>query len=499
LLTERRNITLALLTATFLAAIEITVVSTAMPTIVGELGGLQLISWVFAVYLLTSTVSTPIYGKLADLFGRKKVFQFGSALFLLGSMLCGWAGSMESLIWFRALQGLGAGAIMPVTFTIIGDVYPLEQRGRIQGLLSSIWGIAGLVGPLVGGFFVDSLSWRWIFYINVPFGVLSMILIGVFLKENINKTKKQIDYAGALTFTIGMTALLFAVITGGDRYAWTSPIILGLFAVFAVFGALFFFIQIRSAEPLIPLKLMRVRSIAVANIAGFFISAIIIATTTYLPMWVQGVMGMSATTAGLALAPMSFGWLIGAVVSGKRIVSGDMKLLSASGAGIVALSCLGLVMTGFATPYWVFASLMFVCGLGFGLVFTVFTLIVQSAVNWSLRGSSTGLNTFMRSLGQTIGIAVFGTWLNQRIGQLSASEAGGGPQMDMEQLNKLMDPEYVSSVSQSVLDKMEHILAGGLHGVFVFVCIWSIAGFLIAWAMPRRLPKSNAASKEASE
>jgi len=488
---NKRNITIALLVSTFLAAIEVTVVSTAMPTIVGELGGLELISWVFAVYLLTSTVTTPIYGKLADLFGRKKIFILGSVLFLIGSMLCGLADSMTSLIWFRAVQGLGAGAMLPVTFTIIGDVYPLEQRGRMQGLISSIWGIAGLVGPLVGGFFVDSLTWRWIFYINVPFGVLSIILIAIYLKENVQRTKQKIDYAGAFTFGVSITALLFAVITGGVRYAWTSPIILGLFAVFAVFGLLFYLIQIRTTEPLIPLKLMGIRSIAVSNISGFFISAVLIALTTYIPMWVQGVMGKSATLAGLALAPMSIGWLIGAMISGKGAVKGNIRLLTLLGASAVALGCFGVTLTDSDSPYWLYTALMFVTGLGFGLAITVFQLIVQSSVTWRMRGSSTALNTFMRTLGQTIGIAIFGTWLNKEIARLSASGSNGEGAMDMHQLNKLLDPGFVSQASPDIVVRMEQVLAAGLMSLFAFVFVWSIVSVLTSLWMPRKLVEAE--------
>lgn len=484
--TNRRNITIALMVATFLAAIEVTVVSTAMPTIVAELNGFKLISWIYASYLLTSAVTTPIFGKLADLYGRKKIFMYGSILFLIGSMLCGLAGSMEMLVVYRALQGIGAGAILPVTFTIIGDVYPYEQRGKVQGLFSSIWGIAGLVGPLVGGFFVDWLSWRWIFYINVPFGILSIILISLFLKESIDKSEKSIDYAGAVTFTIAMTALLFALITGGSEFPWTSPVIIGLFALFVVFLVLFYFIQLRAKDPMIPLKLFKIRGIAVSNAAGFFISAVNIALSTYMPMWVQGVMGKGATFAGLTITPMSIGWLLGSIVSGKLLVTRGTKIFAMIGVTVITLGCFWLLAAGIGTSYWLLMLIMFVVGHGFGLSMTVFTVIVQSAVDWKLRGASTGLSTFTRTLGQTIGIAIFGTWLNKEIIRLTSGASFETEALDINKLNELLDPKIATGLPIDQLHQMQQVLASGLHSVFLFACAWGLIGLVTVVFMPGR-------------
>ncbi|TCZ80927.1 DHA2 family efflux MFS transporter permease subunit [Paenibacillus albiflavus] len=492
--TNRRNITLALLVATFLAAIEVTVVSTAMPTIVGELGGLELISWVFAIYLLTSAITTPIFGKLADLYGRKKIFIAGSVLFLIGSMLCGLAGSMTSLIWFRALQGIGAGALLPVTFTIIGDVYPYEKRGQMQGIFSSIWGIAALVGPLVGGFFVDSLSWRWIFYFNLPFGIVSIALIWMFLKESVNETNKKIDYAGAITFSIAMTAFLFAVISGGGEYAWTSPLILGLFGIFIVFSIAFYIIELRAEDPMIPLKLFKIRDITVSNASGFFISAVSIALSTYLPMWVQGVMGKGATFAGLTLSPMSIGWLIGSVVSGKLLVKHGTKIFALMGCGFITIACFILLLADTDTSYWYFIGLMFIGGIGFGLSMTVFTVIVQSSVGWEIRGASTGLATFTRTLGQTIGIAIFGTWMNKEIASLSASNSGRT--FDFNEINKLLDPKEAVLLPSDQLSQMHNILASSLHSVFIFICGAAIAGLLAVLWMPRHENQLDSVKRE---
>lgn len=261
----QRKITGALLVATFLSAIEGTIISTATPAIVKSLGGLDLISWVFAIYLLTSAVTTPIFGKLADLFGRKKVFIVGTSIFLLGSLLCGFSQNMGQLILFRGLQGIGAGAVIPITFTIIGDIFTYEQRAKVQGLISSIWGIAGLFGPLVGGSLVDYVSWHWIFFINLPFGLISIWIIGKHLEEKIEKQKRNIDYGGAITFTIGTTAILYVLLSG----QFNSMLTYVLLIVAILFLAVFVFIQFKHPEPIIPFKLFQYRVILVSNIVAF--------------------------------------------------------------------------------------------------------------------------------------------------------------------------------------------------------------------------------------
>ncbi|MFT9849092.1 MDR family MFS transporter [Aneurinibacillus sp. REN35] len=488
--TNRKNVTIAMLVATFLAAIEVTIVSTAMPRIVSDLGGLELISWVFAIYLLTTSVTTPIYGKLADLFGRKIIFTVGTVVFLLGSALCGLAQSMEALIFYRAIQGIGAGAVLPVTFTIIGDIYSFEERAKIQGWFSSVWGISGIVGPLVGGFFVDVLSWHWIFFVNVPFGLIAIVMLWLSLDESFEKKKQHIDYAGAAVFTIGVTALLYAFLTGGQEYAWGSPVILGLFAIAAVFLVLFIWIEKKSPEPMLPLEIFTIREISVSNLVSFIVSAVLIAITAYLPMWIQGVYGAGATSSGLALTPMSIGWLLGAIMSGRLMVRILVRNTALIGLAVIALASLGLALIGMDTPHFVIVVIMFVAGLGFGLSMTVFTVTVQSAVDWKLRGAATASNSFVRTLGQTIGIAAFGTLFNAVIVRYMQREGIKAGEGDM---NQLLNPEAAAHLSAELLASMREGLAYALHNVFLVMVVVAALSFAAGFFMPRRNPNSATA------
>lgn len=482
----RQMVTLALLLSTFLAAIEVTVVSTAMPKIVADLSGMELISWVYAAYLLTTAVSTPIFGKLSDLFGRKNIFIFGSILFVVGSMLCGLSQNMTQMIIFRAIQGIGAGAVLPVTFTMVGDMYNLEERAKIQGLFSSIWGIAGLVGPLVGGFFVDSLSWHWIFFFNVPFGIISVWMIIVIFHEKIERKKNSIDYGGAITFTIGMTAFLFILITGGQSLAWNSPIMYALIAAAVIFLTWFIWIERRVQEPMVPLELFKVKDIAVSNWIGFLLSAVLIGVNSYLPLWIQGVLGQSAQSSGLALTPMSIGWLIGSVVGGRMLITSGGRLATALGTTLVLVGATWLAFITGESSTLVIMVLMFIAGLGFGFSFTAFTIIVQSSVPWKVRGASTALNTFVRSLGQTLGIAVFGTYLNTSI---AANVQQAGPEVastiGKDDLNKLLNPELAHQLDSSVMNSLRTFLESGLHQVFVLMAIIALVGMLSTVLMPK--------------
>lgn len=461
----QRKITGALLIATFLSAIEATIVSTATPAIVKKLGGIDLISWVFALYLLTSAVTTPIFGKLADLFGRKKVFIVGTSLFLLGSLLCGLSQTMGQLILFRAIQGIGAGAVIPITFTIIGDIFTFEQRAKIQGLFSSVWGIAGLFGPLVGGFLVDYVSWHWIFFINLPFGLISMWIIGKNLEEKIEKHERKIDYGGAITFTVGTTALLYLLLAGGSSFQWNSVTTYVLLIITIIFLAVFVRIQIKHTEPIIPVKLFHYREILIANLVSFLASAILIGLTTYIPLWIQSVLLKGATFSGFILLPMSIGWPLGATIGSRFLIKVGPKPVSLIGVCLVALGSFALTFITVSSPIWMMLGIILIMGFGFGLSITTFTIVVQSAVGWNLRGVATSSNTFVRTFGQTLGVAVLGTFLNQHVGASTNSTS------------------EVASPS----------LATGIHNIFWIMAGIAVISLIVTFWVPKKRNEEQAA------
>lgn len=413
--TNLNGVVVGLLLALFIGALDVTVVSTATLKITEDLQGGHLFSWVFTIYTLMTCVATPIFGKLADLFGRKPVFAAGIVLFIAGSALCGMAHSMGALIAYRALQGIGAGALNPVCFTIVGDLFTGQKRGKMMGLFSSVWSIAGLLGPLVGGYFVDHMSWRWIFFINVPLGVIALVLVLASLKESFEKQAKRVDYAGAATFTVAISALMYAVLSGGDKYAWNSPTILGLFAVTVAFLALFLWIESRSQEPMMPFAIFRSRVMNVSNLSGFLAFSISSGMTIYAPIWIQGVLGHSATSSGLTVLPMSLAWPLASNLVGRLMFKIGAKASVVAGACFVTAGSVWLVSLVIDSPYWYWTCILSIIGFGMGFIVTPTTVIVQSAVGRELRGVATAANSLLRSLGQTVGIAVFGTIYNHYV------------------------------------------------------------------------------------
>ncbi|MBB6637802.1 MDR family MFS transporter [Cohnella thailandensis] len=425
--TNVKGVVAGLLIALFIGALDVTVVSTATKHIIGDLQGTSLFSWVFTIYTLTTCVTTPIFGKLTDLFGRKMVFLIGIALFIAGSVLCGFANSMTALIFYRAIQGIGAGALNPVCFTIVADLFTGEKRGRMMGVFASVWSIAGLFGPLVGGYFVDHVSWRWIFFINLPLGVLSLILVAGCLHEKFDRQKKAIDYAGAASFTVAITALMYAILNGGERYAWDSAEILALFAVSLVFLVLFLLVESRAKEPMIPLSLFRNRVMNVSNLSGFLSFTISSGVTIYAPLWIQSVLGRTATESGLLVMPMTLAWPLAANLVGRYMYRLGIKASVVFGAIVVLGGAVWLSSLTADSPYWVWIGIMAIVGFGMGFCTTPATVMVQSAVGFETRGVATSTNSLIRSLGQTIGVSVFGTIYNQYVAENSAAadQVGG--------------------------------------------------------------------------
>jgi EmrB/QacA subfamily drug resistance transporter len=487
--TERKLILIGVLLATFLAAIEGTVTGPAGPAIVGEFQGMQWLSWIFTAYLLAMAVTTPIFGKLSDLIGRKPVFIGGAVVFLMGSLLCGISQSMEQLILFRGIQGMGAGALIPMTFTIIGDIYSIKERAKTQGLLSSVWGISSLIGPLLGGYVVDYLSWRWVFVFNLPFGLLSILFITRYLKEERVRRKVKIDVAGVLLFAAGVGALLFGLTAGGQNLAWTSPLLLAILGAAVLLLAVFLFVERRAPEPMLPLSLFSIRNIAVSTGANLLVSTLIIGLSTYVPLWVQGVFGKSAALSGLLLAPMSVGWTLGSIAGGRMILRAGTRRTGMLGLGLIAIGAAGLTFMTADSSQLLLLSLMLFCGVGFGYASTVFTIIAQSSVTHEQRGASTALNTFTRSLGQTVGVAIFGSWLNLTIDRRLADQPGSA--VSGEDINTLLNPHGGSSLTGEAWNSVHNALEGGLHSLFIVMAVFAVLSLIISSGLRKGVPSAD--------
>ncbi|MGH6981093.1 MAG: MDR family MFS transporter, partial [Stellaceae bacterium] len=422
---HRGFVLVCLMLALFMAAVEATVVSTAMPRIIGALGGFPLYSWVFSAFLLPQAITAILYGKLADLYGRRPVLVFGIVLFLAGSIACGVASSMPTLIVFRLIQGIGAGAILPVATTIAGDIYPQEERLKVQGYLSAVWGFAALIGPLVGGIIVQTLSWRWIFWVNVPFGVATVVGLLVYYKEQVRHRSHRLDIAGAAYFSVSITALLLILIQGGHQWPWNSAPVYALFAAFAICLALFLWQENRAPEPILSLSLWRRRLVAICNAATMIAGMGIIGVSALIPTYVQGVMGDSAVVAGFSVTALSVAWSLASAVFGR-----SAGLIGGRGAArLGGLSCmLGGITFWLLHADWsaFFPGLgSFLFGFGMGLLTTTSTVLIQSSVDWTMRGSATASNIFSRLLGSTLGVAILGSVLNNALEQeLAGSNMG---------------------------------------------------------------------------
>jgi EmrB/QacA subfamily drug resistance transporter len=485
--TNRPLVLAAVMLAMFMGAIEATIVSTAMPAIVADLGGFTLYSWVFSAYLLMNAVTVLIYGKLSDLFGRKPVLFFGIILFLIGSILCGFATSMKSLIIFRLIQGFGAGAVTPIATTIVGDIYTTEERAKVQGYLASVWGISAVTGPAVGGLLVQYVSWKYVFWINIPLGILSLIGIGFFLHEKVEKKKHDIDYIGAFLLTVSISSLMFLLVEGGVRWSWDSWQILSLFVIFIFTLGIFVFQESRAKEPVMPFNIWKERSIFVANITSLTTGIMLIGISSFLPAYVQGVMEQSPIVAGFTLTTMSIGWPIASTISGKMLLSiGNRKTLLIGGVALVFGSIVFVTMTASLGPLWAAAG-SFIVGFGMGLTSTAFIVSIQNTVTWQQRGIATAANMFMRNLGNTIGAALLGGILNNRLGHyLNANEGVSEEKLTVDSANLLLKENDRSNLSESALELLQEGLTQSLHWVYYVVLIFALISLILISYTPKQ-------------
>lgn len=471
---KKKNIIIAIMVAMFLAAFEGTVVTTAMPTIAGDLKGFELISWIFSAYLLTSAISTPIYGKLADLYGRKNIISTGISIFLAGSALCGVSQNMYQLIAFRAIQGLGAGAIMTVTYTIVGDVFELSERAKVQGWLSTVWGVSSIIGPFLGGFLIDNLSWHWIFFINIPFGILSILLIQRNLKERIHKNKHKIDFLGTLMLTLAILSLLMGVLTKENPKLRTAYLIAA-----AAFVAVFYVVEKGAPEPIIPFSIFN-KNTTVINIIALLASGVLIGIQGYMPIYTQGVLGYGATISGLSMAPMSAAWITSSIILSRTIPKyGEKKVITAALAVLILSNAL-LWMLAVNSSIFFLVGIIFISGLGFGGSFTILTMAIQSSVGYRLRGAATATNSLVRTLGQTIAVTIFGSVLNSNITSYFTSL--GFKTLDTDNLYSAANMSKGITIFQ-----IKEAMFSGVHDIFFITLCLSVICLLLSSLLPKNI------------
>lgn len=486
-LTKKPLVLASVMLAMFMGAIEATIVSTAMPAIVADLGGFTLYSWVFSAYLLMNSVTVLIYGKLSDLFGRKPILTIGIIFFLIGSILCGFATSMKMLIVFRLIQGFGAGAVTPIATTIVGDIYTTEERAKIQGYLSSVWGISAITGPAVGGLLVQYVSWHYVFWINIPLGILSLVGLWMFLHEDISKKKHEIDYLGALLMTFMISSLMFILVEGGSRFAWDSWQTLSLFAFCALTFLLFVLQESRAKEPVMPFSLWKERSILIANTTSLTTGIMLIGISSFLPTFVQGVMEQTPIVAGFTLTTMSIGWPIASTLAGRWLITiGYRKTSIIGGVSLIIGSITFVTMSASSGPLWAaFGS--FLVGLGMGLTSTAFIVSIQSTVGWEQRGIATASNMFMRNLGNTIGAALLGGILNNRLSQYFSQNRHSYSVDDVNILLKSTERDQLSESARSIL---QNGLTHSLHFVYYVVLAFAVISLLLILFIPKKIDSS---------
>jgi EmrB/QacA subfamily drug resistance transporter len=409
---ERGPVLLGVMLSMGLVAIDSTILATAVPAVVDDLGGFTQFPWLFSVYLLAQAVTVPIYSKLADQFGRKPVMLVGIGLFLLGSLLCGLAWSMGSLIAFRAVQGLGAGAVQPIGMTIVGDIYSVAERATVQGYLASVWAVSAIVGPTLGGVFADYLSWRWIFFVNLPLGLAAAWMIQRRFAERVERSRHRIDYAGALLLAGGGVLLLLGLLEGGVRWDWASGASVGLFGTAVLLLVGFVLAERRAAEPVLPLWVFRDRVLLSAMLASLVVGVLVMGLSSYVPLYAQNVLGHGAVVAGFALAGMTLGWPVAASTGGRIYLSRGFRFTMLLGA-VAGMAGGGLLVSvGPDSSIWLLGASSFVLGLGFGYVASPSIVAAQSRVDWRHRGVATGSAMFARSVGSAVGVAVFGAIAN---------------------------------------------------------------------------------------
>lgn len=491
----------ALLLGLLLAALDQTIVSTALPTIVSDLGGLDHLSWVVTAYLLASTAATPLWGKLGDQYGRKRLFQTAIVIFLIGSALCGLARNMPELIGFRALQGLGGGGLIVLSMAIVGDIVAPRERGRYQGLFGAVFGATSVLGPLLGGVFTEHLSWRWVFYINLPVGVVALAVIATALHIPRRSTPHVIDYLGTFLIAAVATCLVLVASLGGTTWGWGSAQIIGLAVLGVVLAVAFVAVERRAAEPVLPLKLFRVRTFTLAAVISFVVGFAMFGAMTYLPTFLQIVQGVSPTMSGVHMLPMVLGLLLSSTASGQIVSrTGRWKVFPILGTGVTTIGLLLLHRMTEHTSTAVMSLYFFVFGLGLGLVMQVLVLIVQNAVSYEDLGVATSGATFFRSIGASFGVAIFGTVFASRLGgKLTDALLGFRLPAGVSPDTLKADPRGISALPPALRPAALHAYASAITDVFLYAAPVALLGFVLAWFLKEDRLRGSVTAPDVSE
>ena len=465
-------VTIAIFLTTFMTAIEGTIVSTAMPTIVSDLNGLEIMNWVVSTFLLMTAVSTPIYGKLADSIGRKPVFLFGIAVFVVGSALCGIAQNMVELILFRVIQGLGSGAVQPVAVTIIADLYTLEKRAKMLGLNSGFWGVASVIAPLLGGFIVQHLSWHWIFYINVPLGIIAFLLVVFFLKERKTSSNSTLDLKGTTCLVIFLLALMVFL---QELENGLNIVLLGLVVIIIVSAIIFFKAEKRAKDPIMPLDMLSSKEFTMINLITLLISGVVIGFEFYIPTWMQGINATSASVAGFAVTPSSLMWIVGSFLIGGMLGRWGIKKTYDYMLLILIIADLALILVPIYTSFWVFCLIAAFNGTAFGAITTASQVRSQVIVGCDKIGVATSFNTLMKYLGQTMMVSIYGITFNVVV----AKQLSHHPNLTQKMMNDIVSADKAKHLAANLIPGLRQVLLSGLKSVYVVSLIVIVLSLIL--------------------